>query len=295
MTQILTVGTLLSQAVLRLSAAESAAGEHPGREAELILAHVLGTTRARIITHPGDTPTEAQIHRFYEILERAVQGEPLAYIFGYKEFWSLRLAVSPAVLVPRPETELLVERALALRPEATGRVADLGTGSGAIALALASERPRWSVVATDVSAAALDVARANAAALGLSRVEFASGRWLAPLRGRKFDLVLSNPPYIDEHDAALKTPALGHEPRIALTPGPDGLVALREIVHTAPQYLEPGGWLALEHGSGQASAVAHELVGRGFTHVRSHRDLAGHERVTEGCLPLNSPVSRGSD
>ncbi len=271
-----TIGALLSQATLRL----------PDRDAELILAHVLGATRARIITHPGDAPTEGQIHRFHEILERAAQGEPLAYIFGYKEFWSLRLAVSPAVLVPRPETELLVERALALRPETTGRVADLGTGSGAIALALAGERPQWSVVATDVSAAALDVARANAAALGLSRVEFASGRWLVPLRGRKFEVIVSNPPYIDAHDVALQTPALRHEPQIALTPGPDGLVALREIVRTAPQYLEPGGWLVLEHGSGQASAVAHELVERGFTHVRSHRDLAGHERVTEGCLPL---------
>ncbi|HEY4211545.1 MAG TPA: peptide chain release factor N(5)-glutamine methyltransferase [Steroidobacteraceae bacterium] len=285
MTPTLTVGALLSQALLRLSAPGPAAGDQAGREAELILAHALGTSRARIITHPTDTPTEAQIRRFHEVLERAVQGEPLAYIFGYKEFWSLRLAVSPAVLVPRPETELLVERALALRPEASGRVADLGTGSGAIALALASERPQWSVTATDVSAAALEVARANAEALGLSRVEFASGRWLAPLRGRKFDLVVSNPPYIDEQDAAMKTPALRHEPQIALTPGPDGLLALREIVRTAPPYLEPGGWLLLEHGSGQASAVAHELVGCGFTHVRSHRDLAGRERVTEGCLP----------
>jgi release factor glutamine methyltransferase len=243
--------------------------------------------------------------RFFELIGRRERGEPLAYIVGYKHFWTLKLAVTPAVLVPRPETELLVERALALRTEATANVVDLGTGSGAIALALASEKPLWQVTATDVSADALAVARSNAVALGLARVEFVEGSWLEPLGGRKFDLIVSNPPYIGADEPEMASPALRFEPRGALTPdahapgaaaslatSPAGprtaasraaaLASLRAIVHSAPPHLEHGGWLLLEHGSTQAAEVARELVGRGFSHVRSHRDLAGHERMTEG-------------
>jgi release factor glutamine methyltransferase len=202
---------------------------------------------------------------------------------GHKDFWSLRLEVSPDVLVPRPETELLVERALSLRPEGTGTAVDLGTGSGAIALALASERSGWTITATDASEAALAVARRNAAALHLE-VEFLAGDWFAPLGTRRFHLLLSNPPYVAANDAVLGAPPLSHEPLTALTPGLDALTSLRAIIRRAPEHLERDGWLALEHGANQAADVARELVARGFRHVRSHRDLAGEQRVTEGRL-----------
>ena len=202
---------------------------------------------------------------------------------GFKDFWTLRLAVTPAVLVPRPETELLVERALALRPDATGRVVDLGTGSGAIALALASERPQWQVTATDVSAEALAVARANAANLGLTRVELLRGKLVrAPRRPQRFDLVVSNPPYIGAREPELAPPQLCVASRAARCRR-----ARMRWPACAPSFaprrthLEHGGWLLLEHGATQAADVARELVVRGFRHVRSHRDLAGHERMTE--------------
>jgi release factor glutamine methyltransferase len=250
-------------------------------DAELLLAHVLGTTRTFLKSHPEHLPTPEQAHQFDELLERRAAGEPFAYIVGHRDFWTLTLAVNPSVLVPRPETELLVERALALGPKGPAAVADLGTGSGAIALALASERPQWTITAVDISAGALSTARSNAASLGLGHVEFLEGPWFAPLRNRKFHVVASNPPYVSEGDDALKNATLQHEPQIALASGPDGLSAIRSIVLAAPDYLERHGWLLLEHGSDQAAAVAHELVGRGFGHVRSHRDLAGHWRLTE--------------
>ncbi|MFO1426216.1 MAG: HemK/PrmC family methyltransferase [Steroidobacteraceae bacterium] len=181
------------------------------------------------------------------------------------------------------ETELLVERALALGDAARAlAVVDLGTGSGAVALAIASERPGWHVTATDASEAALAVARGNALAAGLQRVEFVAGRWYVPLGGRRFDLIVSNPPYIAGDDPVLQGDSLSHEPLAALTPGPDALAALREIVRGAPAQLAPGGALLLEHGADQGPVVRALLVAEGFAHVRSHRDLAGHERVTEG-------------
>ena len=255
----------------------------PDLDAELLLAHALGVPRARLRSHPERIPDAGAAARFGELIERRAAGEPVAYLLGRKHFWTLELTVNAAVLVPRPETELLVERALALRPHSVARVADLGTGSGAIALALASERPHWRITATDVSAQALAVARANAAALGLGRLQFVSGSWFGALRGRTFDLVVSNPPYVGEDDPALEV--LSHEPRLALTPGADPLACLREIIRTAPDHLARGGWLLLEHGADQASAVTGELVARGFATVRSHRDLAGHERMTEGQWP----------
>ena len=273
---------LLVLGVRRLAAAPQASGASSMTlEAQLLLAHAMGVSRSRVLIHLERVPDAAASVSYLELIERRAAGEPLAYILGVKEFWSLPLKVGPAVLVPRPETELLVERALALREQASGRVADLGTGSGALALALAVERPDWQVVATDVCADALTIARANAAALNLQRVEFARGHWFDPLPGRIFDLVVSNPPYVAESDRAMQDAALRYEPRIALTPGSDSLACLREIIHTAPEHLERDGWLLLEHGAEQASAVAYELVGRGFRSVRSHRDLAGHERVTE--------------
>jgi release factor glutamine methyltransferase len=266
---------------LRISAAAQGPGATPDLDAELVLVHILGTSRARLRSHPEEAASAAQSKRYTELLERRATGEPLAYVIGRRDFWSVRLTVTPAVLVPRPETELLVERALALRHEEFGRVVDLGTGSGAIALTLASERPGWQVAATDVSEEALAIARTNAESLDLKRVQFLHGSWFEPLVGRTFDLIVSNPPYVAEDDPAMQDPALRHEPRGALTPGGDGMGSLRAIIAAAPDYLERDGWLLLEHGSDQAAEVTRELVARGLRHVRSHRDLAGHERMTE--------------
>jgi release factor glutamine methyltransferase len=272
MTSNLTVQALLQEATRRLEALD----------AELLLAHALGASRARLRSHPEDAATPDAAAKFDALVARRARGEPLAYITGRRDFWTLSLQVSPAVLVPRPETELLVERALELFPAAPIRAADLGTGSGAIALSLASERPAWQVTATDASEEALAVARGNAKALGLQRVSFLAGSWLSPLNGQRFHLIVSNPPYIAAADPALAQPALQHEPAMALVSGPDGLDALRAIARDAPAHLDRGGWLLLEHGASQADAVARELVVRGFRHVRSRTDLSGHERMTEG-------------
>jgi len=284
MTANLTVAALLTEGVeqLRLSpgGTESAATAH--LDAQLLLAHVLAVPRARLQSHPEELPAPSRTQHYRRLLARRAAGEPLAYLTGCRDFWSLSLTVTPAVLIPRPETELLVERALAVRTAADGRVADLGTGCGAVALALASERPGWHVVATDACAAALAVARANAAALNLSRVELRQGDWYQPLLGERFDLLVSNPPYVAQEDPALTTPSLRHEPPRALTPGLDALSCLRTLVRGAPRHLVPEGWLLLEHGATQGADVRRELVVAGFRHVRSHRDLAGHERMTEG-------------
>jgi release factor glutamine methyltransferase len=276
-----------TQALLELGIARLAGhSDSAGLDAELLLAHVLNAPRARFRSHPEDVPAEGARSLYLELIERRARGEPLAYIVGYRGFWTLKLAVSPAVLVPRPETELLVERVLTLRVESASKVVDLGTGSGAIALAIASERPGWQVTATDVSAEALAVARANAASHGLARVEFLQGSWFEPLVGRRFDIIVSNPPYIGPDEPEMSSPALRFEPRGALTPAaPDALACLHTIIQSAPPHLEPGGWLLLEHGSTQAPQVARALVERGFSHVRSLRDLAGHERMTEGQWP----------
>ncbi|HYL04112.1 MAG TPA: peptide chain release factor N(5)-glutamine methyltransferase [Steroidobacteraceae bacterium] len=283
MAENLTVEVLLARGRERLRALPS--GPEPptaGLDAELLLAHTLGVPRARLKSHPESAVDPQQARRFLELLGRRAGGEPLAYLTGRKGFWSLELTVTPAALIPRPETELLVERALALGPAGDARVADLGTGAGAIALALARERPRWRIVATDVAAPALALARTNAAALGLTGVEFRQGDWFEALTRERFDLLISNPPYVGARDPALRDPALAYEPRTALTPGEDALACLRILARGAAQHLAPGGWLLLEHGATQAADVTHELVLAGFTHVRSHRDLAGHERMTEG-------------
>ena len=266
---------------LRMSAAAQGPGATPELDAEWLLTHVIGFGRARLRSHPEDPIEATPADQYLGLIERRATGEPVAYIIGHKDFWSLRLTVTPTVLVPRPETELLIERALALRSEEFGRVIDLGTGSGAIALALASERPGWQVTATDTSEEALAVARLNAEALNLKRVQFLHGAWFEPIKRQTFDLIISNPPYIAAADPAMNDPALLHEPRGALTPGEDGMASLRAIIQAAPDHLERDGWILLEHGADQAAAVTRELVARGLRHVRSHRDLAGHERMTE--------------
>ncbi len=277
MTNPCTIATLLSQATRHLAGAADSASAT--LDAQLLLAETLHMSRGSLLAFADRTVEEPARARFEALVARRAAGEPLAYIIGHREFWSLDLEVTSDVLVPRPETEHLIERALALLPATYARIVDLGTGSGAIALALASERPQWRVHATDASAAALEVARRNAARHRLP-VEFRHGSWYAPLAGERFDLIASNPPYVAADDPALA--ALRHEPRLALTPGPDALSSLNAIAGGAIDHLAPGGWLLLEHGSEQGAAVRAALVLAGLRHVRSHPDLAGHERVTEG-------------
>lgn len=254
-------------------------------DAELLLEYVTGLSRTDFRTAPERELPAAAGWSFQQLIRRRLQGEPVAYIRGHQEFWSLLLEVTPAVLIPRPETELVVERTLALlRPEATA-MADLGTGSGAIALAVASERPSLQITAVDVSVDALGIAKRNAARLQLRNVRFERGQWFAPLAGQRFDVVAANPPYVARGDADLAADVSRFEPEIALVAGATGLEAIEQILAQAGGYLAPGGWLVLEHGWTQAGAVRERLVRSGFAHVRSHADLAGHERVTEGSLP----------
>ena len=276
-----TISDALHTATLLLERSSSSAR----LDAELLLEYVTGLSRTDFRAAPERELPAAAGWSFQQLIRRRLQGEPVAYIRGHQEFWSLLLEVTPAVLIPRPETELVVERTLALlRPEATA-MADLGTGSGAIALAVASERPSLQITAVDVSADALEIAKRNAARLQLRNVRFERGQWFAPLAGRRFDVVAANPPYIARGDTDLAADVRRFEPEIALIAGVTGLEAIEQILAQAGGYLTPGGWLVLEHGWTQAGAVRERLVRSGFAHVRSHADLAGHERVTEGSLP----------
>jgi len=252
-------------------------------DARLLLAFVLGRSTGWLLAH-DDAPLEPAAHgRYDELVRRRARGEPLAYLVGRKEFHGLELAVTSDVLVPRPDTETLVDWALeCLDDAAPARVLDLGTGSGAIALALAHRRPRARVTAVDASARALAIAAGNGRRLGLA-VEWLEGDWFAPLAGRRFELIVANPPYVAEGDPHLA--ALGHEPRSALVSGPGGLDALCGIVHAAPRHLEAGGWLLLEHGHEQAPAVVRLLAEAGFGALATRRDLGGQPRCTGGTWP----------
>ncbi len=282
------VGALLQQGTALLAAHAEAR-----LDAAILLAHVLGRPRSYLLSHDDSLVDPIDADAYLDLIQRRQQGMPAAYLLGEREFWSLSFAVSPAVLVPRPETELVVERCLVLldggsSPSLPQRihppsVVDLGTGSGAIALALAHEQPHWLITATDQSAAALQIARRNAVRLGVEQVEFLEGSWLEPLAARRFDLIVSNPPYIAAADPALQ--ALRHEPAIALSPGPSGLESLLHLIAQAPAHLQPGGWLVLEHGRDQADALAAALVAAGAHSVRCHPDLAAHPRVTEAQWP----------
>jgi len=273
-----TVGAALARAAQTLAQASPSAR----LDAELLVMHACGLSRSELLTRDSQILTAEQVTGLDELLTRRQQGEPIAYLAGRREFWSLDLAVSPATLIPRPETELLVERALArIPPDAAWSIADLGTGSGAIALALAKERPRCRVIATDNSPAALAVARANAVRLDLA-VDYRLGDWLAPLAGETFDVLVSNPPYVASGDLHLA--GLRYEPDTALVAGPDGLDTIRAIVASARAALKPGGWLLLEHGYDQGAAVGVLLRQHGYDEVRCYPDLAGHDRVSEGVL-----------
>lgn len=255
----------------------------PRLEAEVLLAHVLGKGRTHLIAWQDQALTSEQEAAFRVLVEQRAQGIPVAYLLQEREFWSLPLRVSPDTLIPRPETERLVELALARIPaDAAWRIADLGTGSGAIALALASERPRSQLIAIDRSPGALAVARANAERLGIRNIEFLNGDWLAPLRDDTLEMIVSNPPYIAADDPHLTRGDVRFEPRSALASGADGLDDIRSIVTSAYAHLKPGGALLLEHGYQQGAAVVALMQAHGYQRVEDHRDYAGHGRVAIG-------------
>lgn len=255
-------------------------------ESALLLAWTLGVSRSQLMTHPERRLTGDERQRFEALIERRAGGEPVAYITGRREFFDLELKVTPAVLIPRPETELLVEKALErLPPPGRGGVLDLGTGSGAVALAIARHRPNAEVTAVDAWDDALAVARDNATRLAIGNVRFVLSDWFSALQGERFDLVVANPPYVAQGDPHLDAGDLRCEPRRALMAGPDGLDAMRRIVAAAPEHLAPGGWLLLEHGYDQAGACRQLLERADFGEVFSAADLSAIERVSGGRRP----------
>jgi release factor glutamine methyltransferase len=281
------VATEIARLVDEGSARLQRVADDPRHEAEILLGAALGRTRAWIMAHPDERVLDCEATDRYEShITRRSHGEPVAYVLGEKEFWSLPLEVTPDVLIPRPETELVVELALTHLPrDQEARVLDLAAGSGAIALALARELPRAAVVGTDLSAAAIAVARRNAQRLGLANVVFRTGHWFDPVAKERFDVIASNPPYIAETDDRVEHAVRRFEPHAALFAGTDGLEALRVITGAAGRHLSPGGWLVVEHGDRQGPAVRELLSVAGFADVATHADLAGLDRCTEGRWP----------
>lgn len=274
-----TLEQTLRQAVTALTNSPS-----PRLDAEVLAMHVCKLTRTELITQSDYVPNPEQAQRLQELVTRRRRGEPIAYLTGWREFWSMDLQITPDVLIPRPETELLVEQALARIPaHVDWIIADLGTGSGAVALALARERPRCRVLATDTSEAALALTQANAQRLGIVNVECRYGNWLTPLAGETIDMIVSNPPYVAASDPHLAAGDVRFEPRYALTPGGDGLDAIRCIIRDARQHLRAHSWLLLEHGYDQAAAVRNLLKSRGYRDIITLRDTSNQERVTAAC------------
>jgi release factor glutamine methyltransferase len=258
-------------------------------EAQLLLQHVLNANRAWLIAHQNDV-LEANINEAYRaLINRRLNGEPIAYILGAREFYGLNLKVTPATLIPRPDTETLVDATLAKIPlQKNLNICDLGTGSGAIALAIAKHRPQAFVLALDASQATLDIAIDNAKNLAIANAKFILSDWFNALKNEKFDLIVSNPPYIETNDAHLKQGDLRFEPIAALASGQDGLDDIRRIINQAPQHLNPHGWLLLEHGYNQAEKVAALLKQAGFGQISHAQDLSGTDRVTIGCMAPHS-------
>ena len=287
---IATVGALLDKAVRDLAADRDAAEAR--REAQVLLGFALGVTRAWVTTHPDQVADSEAAARFRSLVVLRVSGHPVAYLVGVKEFYGLPLRVTPDVLIPRPETEELVEAALERLPRDEARkVLDLGTGSGCIAIAIARQRPAAQVTAVDSSSPALALARTNAAALDVE-VEFRQSDWFATLGGRCFDLIVANPPYVAADDPHLRRGDLRFEPRPALAAGADGLADLRRIVGTAPKHLRPGGWLLLEHGYDQAEVCRDLLRIAGFGELVFRADIAGLPRIAGGRLLTPDSPSR---
>ena len=274
-----TVAHLLAQAQEILGASLCSAR----LDAEVLLAHVLGTSRARLHGWPEDRVAVEQAHRYLQLIARRARGEPVAYLTGVREFWSLTLEVSPHTLIPRPETETLVEVALGFIDDNEAvSVADLGTGSAAVAAAIASERPACQVIAGDACPQALAVAARNVKRHALANVSLRQGHWCEVLEGRQCALIVCNPPYVASADPHLEQGDLRFEPRLALSAGHDGLDAIRCIVACAAAHLQPGGALVLEHGHDQGAAVRALLEKHGYRDVRTYRDLTGKDRVASG-------------
>ncbi|MGM0983816.1 MAG: peptide chain release factor N(5)-glutamine methyltransferase [Pseudomonadota bacterium] len=279
----MTLDALLARAARRLFAAGSPSAR---LDAEVLLCHVLGVDRTWLYTWGDREAPLVERARFEALLAARAAGQPVAYLTGVREFWGLRLATSPHTLIPRPDTERLVEAALAYGASDQGRLLDLGTGTGAIALAFASERPGWSVVGIDLSPEAVTLARHNAQRLAIGNIDFRPGDWFEALDDENdsegFDLVVSNPPYIAEADPHLRQGDLRYEPQSALVAAEQGLADLRHLVGEARLHLVPGGWLLLEHGHGQGAEVRDALAAAGYGQVATLRDLGGHERVSLG-------------
>ena len=261
----------------------AATSETARLDAEVLLVQVLGWSRARLLAHPGASLDPASARRFEALVERRRGGEPIAYLTGRREFWSLDFIVTPDTLIPRPETEHLVEAVLGVvSPGDTATIADIGTGTGAVALALGHERPGAFVIGSDRSQAAVAVARANAARLGIGNVSFIVADACAALAPAHWSVIVSNPPYVAENDPHLTTGDVRFEPPEALVSGPRGLTMLETLARQGPARLARGGWLVLEHGRDQGSAVRALLSGAGLRAIETARDLAGNERVTLG-------------
>lgn len=256
--------------------------DNPVFEAELLLAHILKKPRAYLHAWPDAQLSNDQSNKFADYLQRRRNNEPIAYITGKREFWSLNLTVTPDTLIPRPETELLVECILDIYRNANApiKIADLGTGSGAIGLALAHEKPSWQICATDISENALQIARKNAQELALYNLSFCQGNWCTALPCNDFDVIVSNPPYLGEMEWEAYAHGLEFEPRDALISGLDGLDAIRTISHSAKECLKPSGYVLVEHGFLQGGAVRKIFAASGYSQIHSVRDLAGLERVT---------------
>ncbi|ABS47058.1 MULTISPECIES: peptide chain release factor N(5)-glutamine methyltransferase [Yersinia pseudotuberculosis complex] len=266
---------------LSLAAARFTHSDSPKRDAEILLSFVTGKARTYLLAFGETEITAEQLLWLETLANRREQGEPIAYLVGEREFWSLPLSVSSATLIPRPDTECLVEQALARLPSMPCRILDLGTGTGAIALALASERRDCAVIAVDINADAVALARHNAKKLAIDNVCFLQGSWFEPVSGR-FALIASNPPYIDANDPHLNEGDVRYEPHSVLVAAAEGMADLAAIVSQAPGYLEPGGWLMLEHGWQQANAVQERLKNSGFSAVMTCKDYGNNDRVTLG-------------
>ncbi len=280
-TSELTIDGLLRNCTMELKESSTSAR----LDVELLLGHVLRKTRVELISAGKDFVTPARAAVFTNLVHKRREGMPVAQLVGSREFWSLDLAVTADTLIPRPETEILVECALTHIPaDQPADFLDLGTGSGAIAIAVASERPNIHITATDVSDQALAIARYNAAGLRLNQIEFLLGSWFKPVEGRKFSTIVANPPYVSEMEYIVHHFELQHEPTLALKGGEDGLDCIRAIISAAPKHLFKDGWLAIEHGYRQVAAVEILMREAGFKSIFSYSDLQGHGRVTEGKL-----------
>ncbi|MDP3210050.1 peptide chain release factor N(5)-glutamine methyltransferase [Methylotenera sp.] len=282
-----TVRTAWAEAQQRLIKTLSLDTNEAKFEAQLLLQNVLNVNRAWLLAHESDT-LQDKIKTDYEaLLARRLIGEPIAYIFGYREFFGLNLIVTPDTLIPRPDTETLVETALDKIPlETPFTVLDLGTGTGAVALAIAQNRPEAQVTAIDASSGALDIAKRNSNQLDLTQVDFRLSNWFSALEGERFNLIVSNPPYIEQQDTHLTQGDLRFEPMSALASGTDGLDDIRQIVDNCLLYLHPQGWLMLEHGYNQAHLVTDLMAQSGLIDITTIKDLGGNDRVTIGKNPL---------